>query len=100
MSKSVIIVNNGTTETWSTVDTIRVNAVGGGTEDFVPEDETTTGTITITANGEYNAADDGLYGYSTAIVNVPGMVTGYIDGELYTVTVDENGDLVETPVEV
>lgn len=100
MSKNIVINNNGTTETWEAVDAIRMNAVGGGTVDYMPEDETTTGTITITANGEYEAADDSLYGYSTAIVNVPGKVTGYKDGELYTVTVDENGYLVETPGEV
>lgn len=96
MSKSVIIVNNGTTETWSTVDTIRVKGVGGGTEDFVPEDETIKQDKTIVLNGTYAAADEGLYGYGNVNVNVQCM-TGTIDGVEYFIYVDANGNIIQTP---
>lgn len=99
MSKNIVINNNGTTETWEAVDAIRVNAVGGGTVDYMPEDEIEFGIITINKNGMYEASDYGLYGYREVTVEVSGTVTGYIDGELYTVTVDEYGDLVETHLE-
>jgi len=98
MSKNIIIVNNGTTETWESIGKIRTSKHGGGSEVWLPEDETTTGEITITANGQYDAADDGLYAYSKAIVNI-NAVRGTINGTMYEVTVDENGYLVETPVE-
>ena len=96
MSKSVIIVNNGTTETWSTVDTIRVKGVVGGTEDFVPEDETIKQDKTIVLNGTYAAADEGLYGYGNVNVNVQCM-TGTIDGVEYFIYVDANGNIIQTP---
>lgn len=99
MSKTIIIERGGTPETWEDLSKLRTGAIAGGSMDWQPEDECTTGTITITANGEYSAADDGLYGYSKAIVNVPDAVRGTINDVEYIVTVDANGNLVETPVE-
>lgn len=96
MSKSVIIVNNGATETWEKVDAIRTNVIGGSTADWVPEDSTIKQDKTIVLNGTYAAADEGLYGFGNVNVNVQCM-TGTIDGVEYFIYVDANGNIIQTP---
>lgn len=100
MSKNIIIAKDGEDMTFRGVDTLRTSAVGGGSVDWMPEDETQTGTIDIRANGTYRAEDKGLYAFSRATVNVPpNQVTGRgSDGNDYHVTVDEDGYLVETKI--
>jgi len=103
-----ITLREGDTSKQFTADKIKTNLVGGGTCDWIPEDEAVdyvdlkdhtfnqAGTFlpsqfncdgfrqvkidipadvkekTITANGEYNAADDECLGYSKVTVAVPG----------------------------
>ena len=71
MSKNIIIQEGGTGKQMS-VSKLKTNVVGGGTCLWVPEDEASLGTKSITSNGTYNASDDGKYGYSQVTVNVPG----------------------------
>jgi hypothetical protein len=103
MSKDIVIQTDGVDVQWPGTDEIITSETGGGSVTWVPEDETTLGTITITANGSYDAEDAGVYGFSTVIVNVPAMpesVTGHgQDGNDYTVTVDDTtGLIVETKI--
>ena len=100
MSKNIIIQKNGVDQTLNGVKKLRTKNVSGGTSDWIPEDETQTGTIIIKKNGTFNAADDALFGYSKAVVKVPGMVVGMKDGKEYTVSVDENGFLEEEKIPV
>lgn len=96
MSKTVVIgKTDGTTYT-QTVDVIRTTNIGGGTVDWVPEDETVLTPITITQNGTYTPGAN-VYGFSTVKVNVQ-IVTGKKDNKTYAVTVDNNGYLVYTEV--
>lgn len=71
MSKNIIIQEGGTGKQMS-VSKLKTNTVGGGTCLWVPEDEASLGTKSITSNGTYNSSDDGKYGYSQVTVNVPG----------------------------
>lgn len=74
---------------------------GGGVEQWVPEDERRLTTLHATKNGEYKAADEGYYGYSTVNVSVAQAdhVSGKkSDGNDYTYSVDTNGNLTETKV--
>lgn len=99
MSKNIVIINNGTQETWQDVQYLRTNSTATGTKDWFPEDEANTAPITITENGTYTAESGSLYGFSKLIVNLPLFVLGTIDDVQYKVTVDENGFLVYTAVE-
>lgn len=100
MSKNIIIAKDGEAMTLQGVDTLRTSAVGGGSVDWMPEDETTLAEITVTENGTYTADSRSVYGFSRAIVNVPpNEVTGYINGVKYVVSVDANGYLVYTRVD-
>lgn len=71
MNKNIIIQEGGTGKQMS-VSKLKTNMVGGGTCLWVPEDEASLGTKSITSNGTYNASDDGKYGYSQVTVNVSG----------------------------
>ena len=101
MSKNIIIQEGGIGKQL-TADKLKTNLVGGGSCLWVPEDEVILGTKSITNNGTYSAATDGLTGFSQVTVNVPeGNVTGRdpTTGQEKSVTVDpETGDLVETVV--
>lgn len=100
MSKNIIIEKNGVAQTLQNVEVLRTTAIGGGSVDWLPEDETTLAEITVTENGTYTADSRSVYGFSRAIVNVPpSEVTGYINGVKYVVSVDENGYLVYTRVD-
>lgn len=100
MSKDITIQINGVANDFDGVEEIRTNQFGGGSITWVPEDETQLATLTVTKNGSYTAEDAGVYGFSTVIVNVPAApssITGRdTDGNDYTVTVDDNGYIVET----
>ena len=107
MAKNITI-REGDTSKQFTAQKLKMNLVGGGTTNFIPEDEAVdyvdlkdhtfrqAGTFnpsqfncdgfrqvkidipadvkekTITANGEYNAGDDNVLGYSKVTVAVPG----------------------------
>lgn len=100
MSKDITIQINGVANNFDGVEEVKTNQFGGGSITWVPEDETQLATLTVTKNGSYTAEDAGVYGFSTVIVNVPAApssITGRdTDGNDYTVTVDDNGYIVET----
>lgn len=72
MSKNIIIAKDGEAMTLQGVDTLRTSAVGGGSVDWMPEDETTLAEITVTANGTYAASADNADGYRSVTVALPG----------------------------
>ena len=69
---------------------LRTNLQGGGTCDWVPEDETQLIPKVITQDGVYKASDEAgnIYGYSE--VTVQGIGTK-IMGDLGTITINKNG---------
>lgn len=97
MSKDIVIQQKGVPENM-TVDSIRGNSAGGGTERWVPDDDIATGTIDITDNGRYKASDHNLIGFTEANVNLK-EVKGIKDGVTYKVTVNQQGYLVYTEVQ-
>ena len=123
MSKNISIAEGGTSRQF-TNDKLKINLVGGGTEYYVPESSVQLGTKSVTANGTYTAASDGKYGFSQFSVNVrgaagsadssgkpttsggtaPGGVGSAVvgtdpeTGNDVAVGVDEDGNLVQTPV--
>ena len=102
MAKNISIKQDGTAQTFNSVNKINTKVIGTGSTDWIPEDETSTKVKTITANGTYNASSDNVMGYSVVYVNVkPTQVTGVdtIDGKTYVVSVDENGYIVRTLVD-
>lgn len=106
MSKTPIIHRNDGTMVAQAVDKLRTAAVEGGSITWVPEDETRCETLRATANGTYNAAAGGKYGYDYVTVSVPGTsVTGRDPktGKQTMVTLDpETGYLEKTvlPTEI
>ena len=87
MAKSITIQEGGVARTLSGVEKIVTSVVGGGTQNWVPEDEASdyvnTGELSVNENGIYNSADDGYIGYSTVEVNV--------EPELVTKSITQNG---------
>lgn len=71
MSKNIIIQEGGIGKQM-TVKKLKTDTVGGGSVLWVPEDEVSLGTKSISANGTYKASDDGKYGFSQVTVNVAG----------------------------
>ena len=69
---------------------LRTNLQGGGTCDWVPEDETQLIAKVITQDGVYEASDEGndVYGYSEVTVQGIGS---QIMGDLGTITISKNG---------
>lgn len=104
MSENIIIQEGGVGKQL-TVDKLRTNKVGGGTCNWVPEDEVRLTTKSISEDGTYNASDEGYYGYSQVTVHGIGRVTGKDpqSGEEKTITTDPTtGEIVEevVPVEI
>ena len=114
MSKTITIQEAGVPKSLNGVRKLNTKNSDGGATNWIPEDETEVGTLTITANGEYVASGSGLYGYSRVLVLVPGggdvtvdgrtinvapggegsAITGTIDGVPCRMYVDGNGNLV------
>ena len=97
MSKNITIQEGGTAKQM-TVDKLKTNLVGGGTQLWVPEDEVTLGTKVITENGTYYASADGYYGYESVEVKGIGSISGTgSDGEQHYVHIDpETGEIKDT----
>ena len=100
MSKNITIQEGGVGRQF-TADKLKTALVGGGSCLWVPEDEVAIGPKTITENGVFVAADDGLYGYSQVAVNNVGIAMGKMpsnaptaDGNEYAVSGD-TGDYLE-----
>ena len=123
MSKNITIQEGGVARTMSNVEKLQTALVGGGSCYWVPEDERQVTTKHITQNGTYQASSDGVYGYSQVTVNVSGgngsadsggrpsggdILPGGIGsavvgtdpdtGNEEVVGVDEDGNLVTTPI--
>lgn len=71
MSKDIVIQEGGVSKRFSDVGKIRTAQAAGGSADWIPESSARTGPKTITRNGNYRAALDGLYGFDSVTVDVP-----------------------------
>ena len=101
MSEAIKIKEGGVDRSQNQINKLKTNTVGGGVCFWVPETERQTDDKRITANGTYTAEDDGLYGYDEITVSVPntGSMSGKgADGNDYSITVDDNGYIVETKI--
>ena len=95
---NISIEEGGIARILGSVKKLKTALQGGGNCLWIPDSSASMTTKNITRNGEYNAADEGYYGYSQVIVNVTS--SDYIigkgpDGEEQIVRVDEEGDIVE-----
>lgn len=94
MSKNITIQEGGVGRQMS-VEKLKTDLVSGGTCLWVPEDEVVLGRKTITENGTYLAADDGLYGYARVTVRGVGRATGTDrDGDEASTKTSSGGALV------
>lgn len=101
MSEAIKIKEGGVDRSQNQIYKLKTNTVGGGVCYWVPETERQTDDKRITANGTYTAEDEGLYGYDEIDVSVPntGKMSGTgADGNDYSITVDDNGYIVETKI--
>lgn len=101
MSKNIGIKEGGLSRLFGPLRKLKTTLQAGGFCFWIPKDEITLTTKSITKNGVYNAADDGYSGYSSVTVNVAtgDVVTGKgQDGNEYVVQKDGSGKLVEDKV--
>lgn len=99
MSKSIMIPEGGIARGF-TAERLKVPLEAGGYELLVPESAVGLGELRATVNRRYRASEDGLFAYSVVKTDVPEgkSVTGKgPDGKKYKVTVDDGGNIVETP---
>jgi hypothetical protein len=98
MAQRAIIGINGSVAPFdASLDKIRTPGIGAGSVTWVPDADTRCTSLKVTANGTYNAAQRGDYGYNYVTVSVGGTsVHGTKNGVPYTVTVDSDGNLVYT----
>jgi hypothetical protein len=75
LSKNVAIKEGSTSKQFGNAKKLRTNLVGGGTADWVPEDEVQLTSLHITEDGTYNANDEGYYGYNPVTVSGIGSCT-------------------------
>ena len=98
--RAIIGINGELTPFDASLDKIRTPGIGASSVTWVPDADTRCTTLRVTANGTYNAAQRGDYGYDYVTVSVPGTsVTGRDPdtGEEVQVGVDPvTGDIVET----
>ena len=100
MSKNISIKEGGTGRGF-TARRLETALEGGGSCLWVPKDEVRRVSKSVDKNGTYEAAAEKAYGYSQVHVYVKGggSATGKgPDGNEYTVTVDDLGELTETKV--
>lgn len=87
MSKNITIAEGTQAKNFSNVSKVRINNIGGGTSDWIPEEDAglyaNLGEASITKNGTYNASDEDYDGFSKVIVKVDPKVT--------TKTITKNG---------
>ncbi len=101
MSKNIGIKEGGLSRLFGPLRKLKTALQAGGFCFWIPKDEITLTTKSITKNGVYNAADDGYSAYSSVTVNVAtgDVVTGKgQDGNEYVVKKDGSGKLVEDKV--
>lgn len=98
MKTPTISRNDGTTFT-APLAKLRTPKAGGGSIDWVPDDETRCASLSVKKNGTYTADGEGVYGFDRVTVSVTnGSVTGTINGVKYIVSVNDSGPLVYTKV--
>lgn len=68
MAKNIIIEEGGTEKRFNNVKKLRTPLQGGGTCDWVPQNELAA--KTVTDRGTYTASSDGLYGYTQVTVDI------------------------------
>lgn len=87
MGKNITIAEGAQAKNFSNVSKIRVNNIGGGTSDWIPEEEAgmyaDLEELSVSKNGTYNASDEDVDGFSKVIVKVDPKVT--------TKTITKNG---------
>lgn len=101
MSEAIKIKEGGVDRSQNQINKLKTNTVGGGVCFWVPETERQTDDKRITENGTYTAEKEGLYGYDEITVSIPntGSMSGKgEDGNDYSVTVDDDGYIVETKI--
>ncbi len=74
MGKNITIQEGGTPRTFGNVEKIVTNVVGGGTQNWIPEEEAAsyveTGELSVSENGTYYSSDEGYVGFSKVDVRV------------------------------
>lgn len=97
MSKNIIIQENGVEQVLSTISKVNTTRDGGGSADWVPEDETTLGQLTVNTNDtSIKARAQGYYGFSVVKVKASGRAVGKNkNGQWKVVTADSSGHFVE-----
>lgn len=99
MAKNITIKKDGVSSNYYNVEALTTRDLDGGSAYWVPLDETNTGVKTISKKGTYTASADGFYAYSKVIVKGSGGATGKKkDGNVYYVTTDENGYIVQIKI--
>lgn len=86
MSKNITIAEGAQSKNFNNVAKIRTNLIGGGTQNWIPEDEAgnyaNLEEIYISENGTYYADDEGVDGFSKVSVNVSGGEAKLITKEI------------------
>ena len=89
MSKNITISEGATAKNFTGASKIRTNLLGGGTQNWVPEDEAINyvdlATLSVTDNGTYTAQDEGCQGFSEIDVDVE------TEPDLTTKSISQNG---------
>ena len=99
MSKNIVIQEGGNGKQF-TASKLNTALVGGGSCNWVPEDEVGLTTLNVSANGTYTASSEGHYGYSQVTVNVAGGAGGAPGGAGSSIIgTDTDGDTVVSTVE-
>jgi len=97
--RAIIGINGDSLPFDESLSRLRTPGVDGSSVTWVPDAQTRCTGLKATANGSYNAADAGVYGYNYVTVSVGGTsATGTKDGVRYRVTVDGSGNLVYTRI--
>ncbi len=97
MSKDIIIQKNGVDQTLTGIEKLRTPKSGGGTCDWIPEDEAKGGVLYTNKNGTYAASAANLRGFTKAVVRVASnQVSGIgADGNIHSIGVDDLGNLTD-----
>lgn len=101
MSQNIKIKEGGTAMTFGGLDRLIVPLSGSGESQWIPKSTVSAPDKSIDKNGTYKASSEGVYGWEQVSVSVQQSdhVTGKgPDGNNYTVSVDDNGDIQETKI--
>lgn len=87
MAKNIVIAEGTQGKTFTGVEKIRTKLQGGGSQNWIPEDEASEyaklKALTVRANGEYIASRDNVAGYKSVKVNVKANTK--------SISIDHNG---------